>query len=203
MAIQGTSIAKTNFNTSWTDNGISYNWDASSSGNVYYCGSSFIVKFSTDYNLWQSGRGTGRVAYYNNVTESWIEVCAMSIKGNGTQSFKFNHNRSAETTNYSDTAESHNHHVWRLHWDNYYSNSRWRITIYGGGPGMMVDTEYDTYCKNRLIISKGQISSNVYRGSNWTSGYDDTGALAYFNPLNLRGTKIFAGYEAYMIPKWI
>jgi hypothetical protein len=203
MATQGVSISKASFSTAWDDNGISYNWSDNTTGNVYYCASSFVVEFSTEYNFWQSGRGTGEIEYYNNETGVWTRICQVSIKGNGTQSFSMAHNRSAETNHdYYDNFESGNFHIWRFHWANYYSNDRWKIKIWGGGPGMMTDTEYNTYIKGRKIISKGQVASNVFLGSNWTTTYYDSEAVAHFNPENVRGTKLFAGYEKYMIPKW-
>ena len=91
MGTQDEQILRANFNTSsWAYSGRTFNWSTNTTGYVYICAASFVAVFSTDYNFFQSGRGTATVEFYNRSANAWqIASSAVEIKGNGTTNFTF------------------------------------------------------------------------------------------------------------------
>ena len=206
MATTGNHITRTSFSGSWATNGSTYSSSSVWWVYVYICAPSFVALASTDYHWLQSGRLTHvSVDVFNRATGAWQNVGpAQEIKGNGTTQYTFFHNRDAEGNksgyNYRDTAVSRVNHLFRWKIGLGYQNSRWRLTVYAGGVGLMNDSEYASYARGRLIKSIGRTGSNVHVNSNYAQ--NDAAALSTFNPDNMRGTVVYASNDHSLIPNW-
>lgn len=121
--------------------------------------------------------------YYNG--SSWVADWGgtLSKSGNNEDSYRWSHNRRAESyPNYNTS----NYHIWRFDISGSCTGSAtYGFKIWVGGIGLYTEAEYNTYCKDQLIkCSKGD-----YWGIGGTYGSLDA-FLAGELPSVYRGTAI-------------
>lgn len=209
MATSGNRITKAGFSASWC---TTYSDSTSSNSYTpewyYVSAPSFVFQVKCDYNLWSSAHTIVTGAFYNG--SSWVQVFHQNyVNGKNNQSLKFYHNRDVEnangTFNFRDTADSRKAHLFRFRCEKNSGNSASNVTCWVGGPGLMTDSEYNSYLWGKRIQSNGNLSNGtdgfVYYGGRTSSSPDST-AIERFRSSNNRGTKILASYEHHLIYDW-
>jgi len=210
-------MARANFSSSWTttySDNHSSNYSDSAYWWYYISAASFVVDVSCSYHWWASAHLIVYIAYYNRSTNTWTDIVWKDyVNGKNSENLKFYHNRDTEaangTFNYRDDSVSRYCHLFRVGIRKTYGSSQGYITVYCGGPGMMTDSEYNTYLKGRKIQSNGNLA-NDSSGYVWLTGRStaesapNATAINMFNPANNRGTVIYDSYASHCLhdPYW-
>lgn len=178
---------------------------------IYVSAASFVLSMGSvgpDYTLTPHFVVTGW--YYNFGTKAWTMLFDKEVDATDDEALlKFVHNRGGEvdsgTVTIRDTVASSKCALFAFR---YTEKSPTKLqyktaSVSYGGVGCMTEAEYNTYVKNRPIISNGQLVSgdNCFVYYSGTSSNDER-AIAIFNPENTRGTKITKNNAHHCVPKW-
>lgn len=140
--------------------------------------------------------------YYNWNTSTWVSAGSVTASARGkdaTDNRYFYHNWNGSNSSSDGT----NYHLWKVHVVTINTGGQRHIEadFTPGGPGCMSESQYNSICKNKFIVSAGRL------GGDWlhsTSITDDATALSYFRWSNNTGTLITASNADKCIPKsWV
>lgn len=204
MASSGEVIQWSNFSHSYAQTyhigGKAWN----GTGYMYISAPAFAVHMYVTGALWSTAQLLCRFDYYNWSNNTWTTGSELRASANGSGKRDDKYYYHLWNGSNSDNDSRHNVHYWRVyvHTENTGNNRYVECDFTMGGPGCMSEAQYNTYCKNKLMVSAGKLSGDWIH---WTNQQpNDAQALALFNWSSGTGTLITASLADKIIPKsWV
>lgn len=170
-------------------------------GYMYISGAAFNVHLHVAGALLATAELYCRFDYYNWATNSWVTGSGLTASARGVNSSDdkyYYHNWNGNST---DNDSRHNVHFWRVYTHTVNTgNQRYVECDYTvGGLGCMSETQYNTICKGKKIVSAGRLGGDWLHWSDQSP--DDSTALNYFRWSDDSGTNFDYTMADKLIPK--